>query len=91
MSNDSSIPNDTVIDINLNAEPVITDEKLISNLECIIKHLKDGNTYTYEDKELLMYRTEEYVTGERKKLDPEILNYLFAGWFVSTQRDWAKK
>jgi len=73
------------IELDFNSQPVIaTDETLISNLEKIIKNLRDGNTYTQEDKEWLFYHTEEYVTGERKPLDPEIMHNLFVGWFVRT-------
>ena len=72
------------IEIDLKSEPIITDEKIIANLEQIILHLRRGNTYTYRDKEMLMYHTEEYVTGDRKPLDPEILKYLFTGWFIHT-------
>ena len=75
---------DEMFEIDLKSEPVVTDEKLISNLEQIILRLRQGNTYTYEDKELLMYHTEEYVTGERKPLDPEIMKYLFTGWLIHT-------
>lgn len=75
---------DTFFEIDLRSEPVVTDEKLISNLERIIVLLRQGNTYTYQDKEELMYRTEEYVTGERKPLDSEIMKYLFTGWFIQT-------
>jgi hypothetical protein len=70
------------IDIELKSGAVITDEKLISTLEQIIKYLKEGNTYTEEDKELLFYRIEEYVTGERKEWDPELVKYMFTGWFI---------
>lgn len=66
----------------LTPELVITNERIIATLEQIIKHLKEGNTYTDEDKEMLLYRIEEYVTGDRKKLDAETLQYLFTGWFI---------
>jgi len=69
---------------------MVTDEKLISNLERIIHHLKDGNTYSPEDRELLWYRTEEFVTGTRKKMDPELMKYLFTGWFIHNNLDESK-
>lgn len=65
----------------LDLKPVVTDEKIISNLEQIISQLR-RHTYTYEDKEILMDFTEGYVTGARKNLNPEIVKYLFTGWFI---------
>ena len=80
-----------LFDINIVPIPVkiadaSVEDQIIVNMAKIIQHLKDTNRYTLEDKKALLYLTGEFITGERKesreRIDPDILNYLFTGWFV---------
>src|SRR5205823_1882234 len=59
-----------------------SDDELISNLEVVIRNLRDHGVYNDEDKRILSTFIKEYVTGDRPRLDPDILRYLFTGWFV---------
>lgn len=68
--------------LKIDVDVVSTDEKLISILEQIIKHIKEGNVYTPEDKEMMIHKIEEYTTGISKELDHKTIQYLFTGWFV---------
>lgn len=60
----------------------MSDDKLISNLEQIIKNIRTGNVYGDDDKQWLLENTKYYVTGEQTIMDPKIIADLFVGWFM---------
>lgn len=57
------------------------DQKLIEIMESILKNIKEG-VYDDLDKESIRSFVTQYITGEPVKTDPEVLKYLFTGWFL---------
>lgn len=59
----------------------VGDQKLIETIELVIKNIRKG-VYEELDKEFILSFLTQYTTGKQIKLDPEILKYLFTGWFL---------
>lgn len=62
------------------------DQKLVEMLELAIKNIKEG-IYDDLDKENIHFFITQYTTGRQSKPDPDILRYLFTGWFLHQLSD----
>ena len=57
------------------------DENLLKTLDALRRNVSDGK-YSSEMQEEILESIEGYVTGDRPKLDPEIIKFLVSGWWV---------
>lgn len=63
-------------------EEHITSEELIKHLSILIQDIK-SEKFTPVAKQDMYDALEEYITGEQKALDPEAVQYLFRGWWMT--------
>lgn len=63
-------------------EGYITSEKLVRHLNTLITNIQDEK-YTEVVKHDIYDALEEYITGIPQALDPEVIQYLFRGWWLT--------
>nr|QBK85558.1 MAG: hypothetical protein LCMAC101_01450 [Marseillevirus LCMAC101] len=57
------------------------DEKLLGILDTLRQNISDGK-YSKDIQTEILESIEGYVTGKGVQLDPQIVKYLVAGWWV---------
>lgn len=63
-------------------EEHITSDELINRLSILVQNIKDEK-FTSVIKQDIYDALEEYITGIPKALDPEAMQYLFRGWWMT--------